>query len=106
MMAAASRPAGAGDAILGVAPRRAFLPAGVDECAEVMGLAAREKLRVAIIGGGTELGLGPPPPGPPAGGGSEGLGGLLHHCPPDIGLPLEAGARPARRRRPAGAAAR
>ncbi|HKA87367.1 MAG TPA: FAD-binding oxidoreductase, partial [Haliangiales bacterium] len=92
MMAAASRPAGAGDAILGVAPRRAFLPAGVDECAEVMGLAAREKLRVAIIGGGTELGLGRPPAGLDAVVRSERMGRILDYAPSDMVLAVEAGA--------------
>jgi glycolate oxidase FAD binding subunit len=91
-MAAASRPAGEGDAILGVAPRIAYLPAGVDECAEVMAECAREKLRVAFIGGGTELGLGRAPERLDAVVRTERMPRILDYAPADMVLAAEAGA--------------
>ncbi len=91
-MAAASRPAVAGDAILGVAPRIAYLPAGTDECVEVMGLAARERMRVAFVGGGTQLGLGRPPEALDAVVRTERMGRILEYAPSDMVLAAEAGA--------------
>ncbi|HEX2687545.1 MAG TPA: hypothetical protein VHN14_13050, partial [Kofleriaceae bacterium] len=51
------------DAILGIRPRAAYAPGSVEECAEVMVIAAREQLRLGIIGGGTAQGLGAAPTG-------------------------------------------
>lgn len=55
------RPAQAGDAILGVLPRSVVEPATVEEAAEAMKGFARDRLHVAFVGGGTELGVGAPP---------------------------------------------
>ena len=59
----ALRPALAEDAILGVAPRSVVEPDTVEEAAEAMRGCARDRLRVAIVGGGTDLGVGAPPTG-------------------------------------------
>lgn len=55
------RPAQAGDAILGVLPRSVVEPATLEEAAEAMKGFARDRLHVAFVGGGTELGVGAPP---------------------------------------------
>src|SRR5262245_59697958 len=57
-----------------------------------MGLAAREKLRVAIIRGGTRPGAGRPPAGPRAVVRSERMGRFLDYAPSDMVLAVEAGA--------------
>jgi glycolate dehydrogenase FAD-binding subunit len=54
-------PAGAGDAVLGVAPRLTVEPASVDEAAEVMRACAGDGLALLFGGGGTDLELGAPP---------------------------------------------
>ncbi|ABC82636.1 FAD-binding oxidoreductase [Anaeromyxobacter dehalogenans] len=60
-MSAAPRPAGAADAVAGVVPRLAVEPATLDEAAEAMRALAADRLAVAFVGGGTDLGLGAPP---------------------------------------------
>jgi glycolate oxidase FAD binding subunit len=60
-VSAAPRTAGPGDAILGVEPSLALEPASLDEAAEAMRALARDRLAVAFVGGGTDLGLGAPP---------------------------------------------
>src|SRR5882757_1995780 len=81
----------ASDAILGVVPHAAFAPASVDEAAEVMAMAARERLRLGFIGGGTALGLGAPPTGLDAVIRTERLARILEHAPADMVVIAEAG---------------
>jgi glycolate oxidase FAD binding subunit len=50
-----------GDAILGVVPRLVLEPTSVAEAAEALAACARDRLRVAFVGGATELELGAPP---------------------------------------------
>jgi glycolate oxidase FAD binding subunit len=59
---AADAPAGA-DGILGVAAAAVAEPATVEEAAELLGAAARDRKRVAFVGGGTDLGIGAAPAG-------------------------------------------
>src|ERR1051325_11005394 len=51
------------DAIAGVRPRAAYAPATLDECAEVMAMAARERLLLGFVGGRTALAMGAAPSG-------------------------------------------
>ena len=80
-----------GDAIAGVRPRAAFAPGSVDECAEVMTMAAREQLRVGFVGGGTELGLGAAPAGLDAVVRTERLAKIVEYAPADMVIVVEAG---------------
>jgi glycolate oxidase FAD binding subunit len=79
------------DVILGVRPGAAYAPATVDECAEVMGLAAREGLRLGFVGGGSELGLGAAPAALDAVVRTERLGRIVEHVPADMVVVAEAG---------------
>jgi len=81
-----------GDAILGVVPRAAYAPASVDECAEVMAMAAGERLRVGFVGGGTALELGLPPTALDAVIRTERLANILEYAPADMVMVVEAGA--------------
>ncbi len=60
-MSAFSRPAGDGDAILGVRPETVFEPSTAEEAAEVVRESARGGKALAFVGGGTDLELGLPP---------------------------------------------
>src|SRR5690242_1060580 len=80
-----------GDAILGVRPRAAYAPATLEEAAEVMAMAARERLRLGFIGGGTALGLGAAPTGLDAVVRTEKLARILEHAPADQVVIVEAG---------------
>ena len=80
-----------GDAILGVRPRAAYAPSTIEECAEVMALAAREKLRIGFIGGGTALELGRAPAGLDAVVRTERLARIVEHVPADQVVIVEAG---------------
>lgn len=60
-MPASARPATVEDAILGVKPEAVFEPSTVEEAAQVVRDCARDKKRLAFVGGGTELALGAPP---------------------------------------------
>jgi glycolate oxidase FAD binding subunit len=79
------------DAIAGVRPRAAYAPATIDECAEVMAIAARERLRLGFIGGGTALALGAPPTGLDAVVRTEQLTRIIEHAPADQVVIVEAG---------------
>jgi glycolate oxidase FAD binding subunit len=79
------------DAIAGVRPRAAYAPATLDECAEVMANAARDRLRLGFIGGGTQLALGAPPAGLDAVVRTERLARIVEHAPADQVVVVEAG---------------
>jgi glycolate dehydrogenase FAD-binding subunit len=79
------------DAILGVRPRAVYAPATVDECAEVMTMAARERLRLGFVGGGTSLGHGAAPTALDAVVRTERLARIIEHVPADMVVVAEAG---------------
>jgi len=80
-----------GDAILGVRPRAAYAPSTVDECAEVMAMAAREGLRLGFIGGGIALDLGAAPAALDAVVRTERLARIVEYAPADMVVVVEAG---------------
>jgi glycolate oxidase FAD binding subunit len=80
-----------GDEILGTRPRAAYAPATLDEAAEVMAMAARERLRIGFIGGGTALGLGSAPAALDAVVRTEKLAHIVEHAPADQVVIAEAG---------------
>jgi glycolate oxidase FAD binding subunit len=79
------------DAIAGVAPRFVFEPRSREECAEAFRLARSERLALAVVGGRTEIGLGPPPSRLDAVVSSRGLGRVLEYAPSDQVVVVEAG---------------
>jgi len=85
------RPAGAGDALLGVAPRLVFEPASADEAAEALRACARDRLRVAFLGGGTDIGLGNPPAALDAVIRTGRMARVVEHAPADQIAVVEAG---------------
>jgi glycolate oxidase FAD binding subunit len=87
----ALRPALAEDAILGVAPRSVVEPDTVEEAAEAMKACARDRLRVAIVGGGTDLGVGAPPTGVEVVLRTGRLARVVEHSPSDQIVVAEAG---------------
>lgn len=88
-MTASAQPAEAHDAVLGVAPQRAYWPESVEECGAVM---AGERGRVAFIGGGTELGLGRLPAALDAVVHTGRVARILEYAPADMVMAVEAGA--------------
>ena len=80
-----------GDAIAGIRPRTAYAPATLDECAEVMAQAARDRLRLGFLGGGTALALGAPPTGLDAVVRTARLSRIIEHAPADQVVVVEAG---------------
>lgn len=80
------------DAIAGVRPRVAYAPASVEECAEVMAMTARERMRIGFLGGGTELALGAPPQALDAVVRTERMARIVEHVPADMVVVVEAGA--------------
>lgn len=91
MSAVAQRAGAAGDAILGVAPRLVFEPASTREAAAVMAQGAAEGLRLAVVGGGTALGLGRPPAALDAVVRTGRMARILEYAPADMVLIAEAG---------------
>src|SRR5262249_56940286 len=79
------------DAMAGVRPRAAYGRATLDECAELMAMAARERLRLGFVGGGTALALGAPPTGLDAVVRTEQLARIIEHAPADQVVIVEAG---------------
>jgi glycolate dehydrogenase FAD-binding subunit len=67
-----------------------FTPASVDEAAEAMARAARDRLRLAFVGGGTEPGPGRPRP-VDATLRTGGMARVLEYAPADMVLTAEAG---------------
>jgi glycolate oxidase FAD binding subunit len=79
------------DAIVGVRPGAAYAPATLADCAEVMTLAARERLRLGFVGGGTALALGAAPAGLDAVVRTERLARIVEYAPADMVVVVEAG---------------
>jgi glycolate dehydrogenase FAD-binding subunit len=79
-------------AILGVEARAVHAPTTLDEAVALMGRAARDRLRLAFVGGGTELGLGHPPQ-PPLDAliRTTGLSRVVEYAPSDMVMVVEAG---------------
>jgi glycolate oxidase FAD binding subunit len=90
-MAVAVLPGTRADAVLGVQPSRLFRPASLDEAEDALRQTALEHLRVAFVGGGTELELGAPPSGLDAVVSTQGLGRVLEYAPLDQIVTAEAG---------------
>lgn len=87
----APRPPGPEDAVLGVAPRLVFQPGSAEEAAAAMQACARDRLRVAFVGGGTDLGVGAPPSGLDAVLRTGRLDRVVEHAPSDQIVVAEAG---------------
>ena len=66
-------------------------PSSVEECAEILGRAARERERVAFVGGGTSLGLGNPGPEPDLLVSTRRLNRVVEYAPEDQVIVAEAG---------------
>jgi len=88
---AARRPGTGTDGVLGAVPRLVFVPATVEEAAEAVRECARDKLSLAFVGGGTDLGLGSPPSRLDAVLRTEGLARVVEHAPSDQIVSVEAG---------------
>lgn len=95
MSAAASMPAGRdatrADAIAGVVPRVVFEPASREECREVFRAAHADRLALAVVGGGTDLGLGGRPVRLDAVVSTRRLDRILEYAPSDQVVVVEAG---------------
>jgi glycolate oxidase FAD binding subunit len=87
----APRPPGPEDAILGVAPRLVFEPATVEEAAAAVQACARDRLHLAFVGGGTDLGVGAPPRALDAVLRTGRLTRVVEHSPSDQIVVVEAG---------------
>jgi len=87
-MALEARLAGADDAILGVAPRRAYWPESEAECADVI---ARERGPLAFIGGGTAMGVGGVPSALEAVLHTGRMARVIDFAPADMVISVEAG---------------
>jgi len=80
------------DDIAGVRPQAAYAPASLGECAEVMAIAAGERLRLGFVGGGTALELGAAPTALDAVVRTERLAKIIEYAPADMVIVVEAGA--------------
>ncbi len=85
------RPFEPADGVLGVQPRVAVEPASLDEAAEAMKALARDRLAVAFVGGGTDLGLGGPPARLDAVLHTRRMARVREHAPSDQIVAVEAG---------------
>lgn len=90
-MVAGAREGTDADAVLGVVPRLVAEPRSVDEAAEALAAAARDRLRVAFVGGGTTLDLGAPPAALDLVVRTAGLARVVEHAPDDQIAVVEAG---------------
>ena len=90
------RAGGAGDAIVGVVPGAVVEPQTLDEAAEAIAAAARDRQRLAFVGGGTELGLGAAPEGLDLVLRTAALDRIVEHAPLDQIVTVECGTRLAR----------
>lgn len=90
-MAVLVLPSTAADTFLGVRPSRVFRPASLDEAEEAVRQSAQEGLRLAFVGGGTELELGAPPTALDAVISTQGLARVLEYAPLDQIVTVEAG---------------
>jgi glycolate oxidase FAD binding subunit len=87
----APRPPTVDDAVLGVAPRSVYEPGTAEEAAEVMQACAGDGLRLAFVGGGTDLGVGAAPAGLDAVLRTGRLSRVVEHAPSDQIVVAEAG---------------
>jgi glycolate oxidase FAD binding subunit len=87
------RAGGPADAVGGVVPRRVIEPPTLEQAAEAMAACARDKLRLAFIGGGTELGLGAAPEGLDVALRTTALDRVVEHAPLDQIVTVECGRR-------------
>jgi glycolate oxidase FAD binding subunit len=85
------RPPRPDEAILGVSPAEVAEPATPEEAAEVMRGCARDRRRVAFMGGGTDLGVGAPPRGLDLLLRTGRLDRVVEHAPSDQIVVAEAG---------------
>jgi glycolate oxidase FAD binding subunit len=85
------RAATAADAVLGVQPQQVYQPASLAEAAEALRAAAGQRQRIAVVGGGTELGLGRPPEGLEALVSTRRLARIVDYAPADQVVVAEAG---------------
>jgi glycolate oxidase FAD binding subunit len=92
-MAAASRPAGADDAVDGVQPEVVVEPASVEEASEVLREATAGGRRVVCRGGGSKLGWGNPPSAADVILGTSRLDRVLEYAQGDLVVKVEAGVR-------------
>jgi glycolate oxidase FAD binding subunit len=90
-MVTRQRPGTSADAVQGVVPRLVLEPSTVEEAAEAMARAAAEKLSLAFVGGGTDLGLGARPSRLDAVLRTGALSRLVDHAPADQVVTAEAG---------------
>jgi glycolate oxidase FAD binding subunit len=79
------------DAVLGVQPSRVFRPVSLEEAEEAVQKSAGEGLRLAFVGGGTELELGAPPSALDAVISTQGLDRVLEYAPLDQIVTVESG---------------
>jgi glycolate oxidase FAD binding subunit len=90
-VAVAVLPGTPADAVFGLQPSRVFRPASLDEAEEALQQSAKERLRLAFVGGATELELGAPPTGLDAVVATRGLARVLEYAPLDQIVTVEAG---------------
>lgn len=88
---ATARPATPADAVLGVTPRTVFEPTTVAEAVEAVQACARDRLRLAFVGGGTDLELGGPPLALDAVLRTGGMARVVEQAPSDQIVVAEAG---------------
>jgi glycolate oxidase FAD binding subunit len=88
-----ARTGGPGDAIVGVIPARVVEPANLDQAAAAIAAGARDRHRLAFVGGGTELGLGAAPEGLELVLRTAGLDRVVEHAPLDQIVTVECGVR-------------
>jgi glycolate oxidase FAD binding subunit len=84
-------PGTSADTFLGVRPSRVFRPTTLDEAEEAVQKCFQEGLRVAFVGGGTELELGAPPKALDAVLLTKSLSRVLEYAPLDQIVTVEAG---------------
>lgn len=87
----ASRPGAPADAVLGTVPGTVLEPTTVAEAAEAMKACARDRLRLAFVGGGTDLELGGAPSALDAVLRTGGMARVVEHAPSDQIVTAEAG---------------
>lgn len=90
---AASRPGREGDEILGLRPKLVFSPSTVEEASALLAATSRDALRIAFVGGGTEIDLGGRPEALDAVVRTERLARIVEHAPSDQIVVCEAGVR-------------
>ncbi len=92
-MAARAMPGTPSEAVLGVQPTRVYRPDTLDEAEEAIRESAQDGLRLAFVGGGTELELGAPPSALDAVLCTLGLSRIVEYAPLDQIVTVESGVR-------------